>query len=229
MSLRRIASSLAAPLALAALASAAPAAAPNWLATVTLTPAGSHVLGNPRAPHKVTAWISYTCPHCAAFEQASDTPLKQGYLRKGRFALEVRHLLRDPIDATVAQLANCGPKERFFANHTMFFRRQQDWIQPLASATEGQRQRWTTGAYTARRRAIASDFHLYELMEKRGYSRPEIDRCLADDALARRLAAQTAAAVQLGVAGTPSFALDGKLLADTYSWPALEPQLRAAP
>ncbi len=216
-----------AALSLGLIAASASAAAPNWLAAVALTPQNSHVLGNPAAAHKVTAWISYTCPHCAAFERESEVPMRTGYVATGKFSLEVKHLLRDPVDATVAQLANCGPKDKFFANHAMFMRRQAEWIAPMATASSVQRQRWSTGGHAAQRRAIAADFRLYALMEARGYRRTDLDRCLADEALASRLAAQTVEAVKLGFEGTPAFALNGQPLAGTYSWPSLEIQLKA--
>jgi len=222
--LRRIAILLAAVL---GLATAAGGAAPNWLATVALTPQGSHVLGNPAARLKVTAYISYTCPHCAEFERVSDAPLRLGYVAQGKVSFEVKHLLRDPVDATVAQLANCGPKEKFFANHATFMRRQNDWIAPLASATAAQRQRWSSGDHAAQRRAIASDFHLYEIMESRGYRRADLDRCLADEALARRIAGHTVEAEKLGFESTPSFSLNGTPLIGTYSWLTLDAQLKA--
>jgi len=225
MNLRRLIA--AATLCLLALVSvSAPAASPNWLATVTVTPEGSHILGNPKAPVRLTAWISYTCPHCAEFEKVSDAPLRLGYVAQGKVAYEIKHILRDPVDATVAQLVSCGPKERFFGNHSMFFRRQSAWIGTLANSSAAQRERWQTGDYAARRRAIASDFHFYEIMEQRGYRRTDVDRCLGDNALAERLAAQTAEAVRIGFQGTPSFSLGGVPLFGTYSWQELQPQLR---
>jgi len=212
---------------LADLATALSAAAPNWLATVTLTPAGSHVMGNPAAPLKVTAYVSYTCPHCAHFEVESDQPLKTQFIPTGKVSLEIKHLLRDPLDATAAQLANCGPKEKFFGNHAMFMRSQDQWIAVLGNSTEAQRQRWSAGDHTAQRKAIAADLHFTEMMLKRGYTRPQIDACLADEAMAHRLAAHTAEALKLGFEGTPAFSLNGTALFGTNSWGTLEPQLRA--
>lgn len=215
------------PLAALLLLLAFTAAAPDWNTAVVRTPEGSHVKGNPKARVKLVEYLSYTCPHCAHFEAASDAPLRQRYIGAGRVSVEVRHFLRDPIDATVAQLANCGAKEKFFANHSAFLRGQPRWIATLAAATDAQKLRWTSGDYAARRRAIAADFGFYAIMARRGYPRAIADRCLADDALARRLAAQTAEAVRAGVRGTPSFALDGALLNDTHSWDTLLPQIDA--
>ena len=50
----------------AALAQTKPAPR-NWNQTITLTPQGTHLLGNPAAKVRLTQFISYTCPHCAHF------------------------------------------------------------------------------------------------------------------------------------------------------------------
>lgn len=75
--------------------------------------------------------------------------------------------------------------------------------------------------------AIANDFGFYRIMEQRGYDRPTVNRCLADEAMAKRLTAQTQAASNAGVEGTPSFMLDGILLTGTHDWQSLNLQLQA--
>ncbi len=201
----------------------------NWNATVVRTARDSHVLGNPNAKVKLVEYISYTCPHCAHFEQESDAQLRIGFIATGKGSIEVRSFVRDGIDMTVALLTHCGAPSRFFANHSAFLRSQQTWIAPVLAASEGQKARWYSGPLPARMRAIASDLHFYDIMEKRGYSRADTDRCLADTALAGRLAQQTQEAAEKDyVNGTPSFLLNGVPLAGTYSWAALKPQLEAA-
>lgn len=200
---------------------------PNWLATIAVTPAGSHQLGNPAAPVKLIEYVSYTCPHCAQFQRQADAPMRIAYLQPGKVLVEVRHLVRDPVDMTVALLTNCGAPGRFFANHNLFLQSQDRWIAPLASASAAQKARWASGDNASRMRAIAADFGFYAMMERRGYDRPTVNRCLADEAMAKRLAAQTAAAAELGVNGTPSFLLNGLLLTGTYDWSSLDAQLQA--
>lgn len=213
---------------MAVLSVAATRPAVNWNTAVAVTPVGSHVLGNPAAAVKLTEYVSYTCPHCAHFETESSGPLKIGYVRGGKVSVEVRHLVRDPIDLTVAMLANCGSKDKFLINHGMFMRAQDTWMKPMMTASAAQRTRWTSGDLGTRNRAIASDFKFYAMMATRGYDRPSIDRCLADGAMAQRLAKQTQDAQVAGVTGTPSFAINGSLLAGTHEWSVLQPQLDAA-
>ena len=211
--------------ALLSLAATRPAG--NWNARIAVTPAGSHLIGNPAAALRLVEFLSYTCSHCAQFERAASDPLRLFYVTSGRLSLEVRHLVRDPIDLTVAMLTNCGPPGKFVQNHTTFLRRQDTWLARANNAGAAQQARWSTGDALARRRAIADDFGFYPIMQTRGYDRPAVDRCLADEAVARQLAEQTRAAVSLGVQGTPSFALNDELLAGTHDWAALQVHLKA--
>ena len=80
--------------------------ATNWAVTVTETQ-GGHLIGNPQAETKLAEYISYTCGHCAHFAQEGDPVLKMIYVRSGKVSVEIRHLLRDPVD-----LVQPGPCSR---------------------------------------------------------------------------------------------------------------------
>lgn len=209
-------------LAVTAFAVLAIAATGNWNATVAQTE-GGHVLGNPAAKTKLTEFVSYTCPHCAHFEQESEGAIRLGWVQSGKVSVEVRHIVRDPIDLTVAMLTNCGSKDKFFQNHTMFLLSQDKWIGKVQLSLPSQRQRWASGTMASRWRAIASDLGFYEMMESRGYSRVQVDQCLGDEAAATRIAEDSVAnGTKFGVDSTPSFALNGKLLDDVHSWELLQ-------
>lgn len=203
------------------------AATANWNALVARTASGTHVLGNPNAKVKLGEYVSYTCSHCADFHIASEAALRLKYVQSGAVSVEINHVLRDPVDATIAQLVNCGPSSKFLINHSMFLRSQSKWIQGLARSTPAQRNRWYTGDRATRMRAVASDFHFYDMMATRGYDRMTLDKCINDNALAERLAAISAASDKLGVDHTPSFTLNGQLLVGTNGWDLLEPQIAA--
>ena len=212
---------------LGAAALLATGAGKDWNATVERAD-GGHRIGNPDAPATLTEYVSYTCPHCARFTREGEGAIRLAYVGTGKLRLEIRHLVRDPVDLTVAVLTNCGPASRFPQNHSAFMLSQDDWIGRMSTASEAQRQRWTSGALPARLRAIANDFGFYTIMERRGYSRTEADRCLADEAAARRIADTSAADWRIpGITGTPAFAIDGTVLAGTSNWRALETQLNA--
>ena len=229
---------LALPVAIAsaAISTAAPSGKPvpkasakaDWTATVTRTPQGTHVLGNPAAKVRLTEFVSYTCSHCAQYHEAADGALRANFVAPGKAAVEVRHFVRDPVDLTVALLTNCGTPAKFFANHSAFMRGQTKWIGPLSNPSAAQAARWSSGTFAQRTKVIAKDFGFYPIMARRGYTVQQVDKCLADQALADRLAADTDLALRtLRVTGTPSFAIDGAVLAGTHNWELLRPQLDA--
>jgi len=93
----------------------APIAAPagkNWVDMAAETPEGGFRIGNPNAPIKLVEYASHTCPHCAEFSVTGAAPL-DAYVGKGTVSYEIRNLVRDPVDLTVAMLARCGPPEAF--------------------------------------------------------------------------------------------------------------------
>lgn len=195
--------------------------------TVTRT-ANGYRIGNPAAKITLIEWVSYTCPHCGHFAKEADAPLQILYVSSGRVNREIRHIVRDQFDLTAAMLADCGPVEKFPQNHTTLMLSQKDWLTKAENSTPAQRQRWSTGTYAARRRAIASDLGFYEIMRTRGYRRFDLDACLSDDAKAKALADNTQKQYDdFHVTGTPSFAINGVLLAGTHDWSLLQPQIDA--
>jgi protein-disulfide isomerase len=196
----------------------------NWDTVVVETDYG-HRIGNPDAKVKLVEFFSYTCPHCAEFARQGEGAIKLAYLAPGRVSVEYRHLIRDPVDLTVGMLVNCGAVSKFSGNHDAFILGQGRWMGPLASSTAAQQQRWRTPGAVGRR-AIATDFGFYAIMERRGYRRTEVDRCLADEAMASRLAETSAREWDRpGVDSTPSFAINGIVMPGTHTWATLERQL----
>lgn len=229
--IRLIKGALAAAAAFAAGAVLAATAAPakragNWLATVTRTPEAGYVLGNPVAPVKLVEYISYTCPHCAHFEIEAGDQLKLGMVANGKGSVEFRSFLRNPIDVAATLLVQCGATSRFIGNHNAFLRAQEKWLVNAQLAGPAQQQRWMTGDFASRMRAISTDMGFYEIMEGRGYQRPVLDKCLANEALANLVATGTNNAVTKDkVKGTPSFLINGQLQEDVHDWSKLRPKL----
>jgi protein-disulfide isomerase len=198
-----------------------------WAATVTVTGAGAHTLGNPQAKARLVEYMSYTCPHCAAFEGEAGLALRNDYVATGKASWEIRHFLLNPIDMTVAMLTNCLPANRFFAAHREFLVTQPLWIVHLNQLTDAQRKAWENGTLPARMNAIASDMQLYPIIAKFGLTRAAAQACFANTALQTRLEKQTEFAEPLGVNGTPSFFVNDQLQ-DTNSWPTIAPKLAKA-
>lgn len=201
---------------------AASAATGNWLATVERTPT-SHIVGNPDASVTITEYVSYTCPHCRDFAMRGEEIIKLAYIQPGKLRFEYRHVAFNPVDLTATMLARCGEPEKFPGNHKALLTAQPQFNALYRLATKSQTDRWNYGDPAARRRAVASDLNLYEILERRGYSRPELDTCLADQALADRIeAAIEADNAEYGPIGTPSFLVNGQMLEGVHDWPALK-------
>lgn len=199
---------------------AAPAKPANWSTRVTVTANGSHMLGNPNAPVKVTEYISYTCSHCAALHKEGDPVLRDKILPGGKVSVTVSHLMRDPIDMTIAMLTPCGQPSAFFAHHNAFMSSQDVWLQKAINMPRETQARWYQGTPTERMQAISSDLGFYQIMARFGMSKAKVDQCLANQSQLANLQAQLAETRALGVTGTPSFAI-GKNLLPGHNWESL--------
>lgn len=201
-------------------------AARDWNATVTRTPAGAFVVGNPKAKVRLVEYLSLTCGHCAQFSAEAWGPLKAHYIGKGLVSLEVRHALRDGFDVTASLLSVCeGPKGYFDAIETVLAK-QGEWA-PRAGSF--QQEGIEARPMDQRMMAYANGAGLDLLFAGRGMARARMAACLSDAAEQKMLAAMAKEAwSQRKIGGTPAFLIDGVFQQDVASWEALEPRLKAA-
>ena len=197
-----------------------PAPGANWNARVGVTADGSHTLGNPEAPIKLTEYVSYTCPHCAHFHREADAALRLTLIPKGQVQVTVTNILRNPIDVTVAMLTSCGDPKRFWVRHNAFMGTQDKWLPRIEKLSREQQMRWYQGDMAAGLRAVASDLGFYARVQQWGLTRAQADRCLSSKAMLEKLKQQQAAAQELGIDSTPSFTLNGKVQ-DFHDWDSL--------
>lgn len=197
----------------------------NWQNTVKRTDRG-HLIGDPEAGTTLVEFISYTCPHCADFAARGEPPLDVVLLGPGKLNVEVRPVIRNGLDLAVTLLANCGAPAQFKVRHRALILSQADWLGKAYAAPKTQQAVWQRGDKAGRTNA-ASALGLTAMLAAKGQSKAELDACVADDAAAKKLLQNDEAdATEFGVNSTPSFAMDGKLLADVHSWDALYPLLR---
>jgi protein-disulfide isomerase len=91
---------------------AAPAGT-KWADTVTVTPEGGYMIGNPDAPLKLVEYASHTCGVCATFSKTGKQPLNDKYVASGVVSFEQRETFLNSFDLVIARLAQCGTKEQF--------------------------------------------------------------------------------------------------------------------
>ncbi|MEQ1688649.1 MAG: thioredoxin domain-containing protein, partial [Sphingopyxis sp.] len=204
------------------------AARSNYASLVTRGENGSHILGNPYAPTKLTEYVSYTCPHCAHFTAETSALMRSRYVAPGTVSVEIRHIVRDPIDMAMAAAANCGAPARFFSRHEALMAQQSAILARVQALPNATLQAWGQGEATTRLRRVADDSGVTDWMRLRGFTPAQVNTCLADVALQNRLIAMGNAGTAAGVTGTPNFAINGALLPGVYSWAALSGPLAAA-
>jgi protein-disulfide isomerase len=192
----------------------------NWNSAIGTTADGSHTLGNPAAPIKLTEFVSYTCPHCAHFHRDSDPFLRMTLIPKGQIQITVTNLLRNPVDLTIAMLASCGDPNRFWVRHNAFMATQDQWLPKAEKMNREQQMRWYQGAMVDRMRAVANDFGFYDTVGQWGIDRAQADQCMGDKAMLEKLRQQQEEAKTLGIRGTPTFVLNGQVQ-EVHDWQGL--------
>lgn len=244
---RRIAlAALAAPLALALAAcgsdAASEAGAPKgepiaaipapagkvWAETVTVTPEGGYLMGNPDAPLKLVEYASLTCPHCAEFAEKASATLRDKYVASGVVSYELRNQIHDGLDLTMATIARCGAPESFHALSEQVWLNLPAIVEQAQANEAGMAAAMKTEDQTKRYKAIADAAGLTEFFAARGISSEQAATCLADPAKPEQIVKQSETQTkELQVDGTPTFFLNGTKL-DAKSWGELEPILQGA-
>lgn len=198
-----------------------------WVDIAAETPEGGFVVGNPDAPIKLIEYASHTCGGCAGFAATAVEPLKEKYISTGVVSFEVRNLIRDGLDLTIAQLARCGDASSFqpladqaWANLGQFIENANENSDAMAAAEQAdEKDRYV---------AIAEATGLFDFFAARGISRDQATTCLSDPAKATEIFERSRAqADELGVNATPTFFVNGTNIG-SHSWETLEPILQRA-
>jgi protein-disulfide isomerase len=196
----------------------------NWSATIARTERG-HLIGNPEAKTRLIEFVSYTCGHCANFAMEGEPAIDLTLLMQGKIAVEVRPVIRNAIDLTVTLLAQCGDPAGFKDRHRAFMYGHNQWMAKLQNAPQSQQQIWARADKVSRMNA-ASALGFADILVQRGMSITQVNACVMNDNAAQKLIdAGTADRIEFKIEGTPSFALDGKLLDKVHNWAALYPVL----
>ena len=203
-------------------------AAVNHATHIALGEGGSHIIGNPAARVQVTEYVSYTCSHCAHFSETSSQPLTTRYVAPGRVKVEIRHLVRDPIDMAMAVAANCGPQTGFYRRHTALMGQQTAILARAQALPDATIEQWRNLPLERRLQRVADDLGISAWMRGQGLTAAQANACLGDTALQQRLMTMTNGAIAAGVAGTPSFAINGQLQPSVHDWPTLATALDRA-
>lgn len=200
-----------------------------WRDTVTVTPAGGHLVGNPNAPIRLVEYGSLTCPTCAAFSVEGMEPLMAKYVDSGRVSFELRNFaVHGPVDIVLARMARCGAPEAVVPLSDQVWQNLQTLTGPLQANQTAAEQAMNL-PMNQRFAALAEVGNFYEFFASRGVSEDQAKACLSDVPSLETLANQTETyGTEDKVTGTPTFTLNGRKLDGVTGWATLEPELQRA-
>ncbi|MDZ5646303.1 thioredoxin domain-containing protein [Nitrospirillum sp. BR 11828] len=85
------------------------------------------VLGDTKAPIVVDEYASFTCPHCAHFEEAFLPRLKADFIDTGQVQLVFHDFPLDQLAFAAEMAARCLPADRYTAAKGLIFKTQAQW------------------------------------------------------------------------------------------------------
>jgi len=219
-----------AAVALAGGVQAAPAKrAVDWTRTIATTPAGSYVMGNPRAKVKLVEYLSLTCSHCAAFAAEGLPALKRDYIARGLVSLEIRNAVRDGFDFAGVMLSRCAGPAGYFPASERILATQAAWIPKAEAYGQAQAGKPETGGEAEAIAGMARAVGFDTIVQARGVTPARAKACLTDPKATATVTAMAAEAFGgTKIPGTPAFLINGTLAPDTSSWATLQPKLAAA-
>jgi protein-disulfide isomerase len=207
-----------------------PPANGDWSTVVAQTAQGGFRMGNPDAKVKLVEYGSMTCPHCAEFDEAGVQPLIDKYVKNGQVSFEFRNYVRDPFDIAASLIARCNGSKSFFPLTTALFEDQSEWVGKLQALPQSQLESLTNLGPDRQFVEIAKASGLQQWAAMRGVPEAKSSQCLTDQNAVNQLVQMNSDATTEypQLPGTPSFAINGRLLENTVTWAQLEPKIREA-
>lgn len=197
----------------------------DWTRTIARTAEGGYVMGNPNAAVKLVEFVSLTCPACAEFSRTGVPPLTAQHVRSGRVSFELRNFVLNPYDAAAAMLSRCAPTQNYFALSGEYLATQAEWMGRARALSQAQLAEVEALPEQQRLGRLARLIGLDRIAARHGVNAQQAQACLDDEAGLQRLIELRQAADALGVHGTPSFLVNGRLV-DAHHWAGIEPLLR---
>lgn len=149
-------------------------------------------LGNPEASVVMVEYSSFTCPHCANFNQGAFQQIKENFIDTGQILYLKREVYFDRFGLWAAMVARCGGESRYHGLVELIYQTQSTWAGSSDPA------------------AVANN--LRRLGRQAGMSDDEVNACLEDADKALELTEfYQANAETYGIRSTPSFVINGEL------------------
>lgn len=150
-----------------------------------------YLMGSPDAPVEVSEFIDYQCPACENFETIQFPAVQQQLIATGMVRWRARDFPLDmhPHARVAAHAVACAnDQDKFWEMHRMLYARQSEWS-PARNAA---------GRFSDYAKAVGLDVGRY-------------DECMKSAKFAGRIQASVEEGSKLGVTGTPTFLIGGRL------------------
>ena len=189
------------------------------------------MMGNPNAKVKLIEIGSLSCPHCQAFEEEGVPTLIGKYVKAGTVSWEFRpYIIHGPVDMAANLIVRCNGLKTFFPLVQAAYKDQPVWMAKIQAAPQdklNEIQNLPTDKVFV---AMASLLGLQDWAAARGLPQAKSNQCLSDQKMIDHEVQVTSDVNSQypDFEGTPSFIINGKMLAKTASWDKLQPQLDAA-
>jgi protein-disulfide isomerase len=150
------------------------------------------VIGNPDAPVEIIEYSSFTCPHCANFNQGVYRQIYDAYVATGQVRYVKREVYFDAYGLWAGLVARCGGPDRYSGMIEMLYADQRGW----AGQNDGA--------------AVAAS--LRRIGRRAGMTDDQMNACLEDrDMATAMMETYRVNADAHGIRSTPSFVINGTL------------------
>lgn len=201
----------------------------NWSETVSLTPEGGYLMGNPDAPVKLVEYASLTCPHCRDFSRDATMTLRDNYVKSGKLSWEFRSFALNPIDVAATLLATCQEPGAVFKLVEQTYAEQDKWVLPFQKLSQEEQNKIAAMPESQQFLGLAKAGDLDGFYRVRGLPAAKAEACLTDKAKIDAIVAMRDRGIKEDkVEGTPTFLINGEKVDEPPSWTALEPVIRKA-
>lgn len=167
-------------------------------ATIPLELADGTAIGRADAPVVIEAFEDFGCSHCLHFTATIEPHLFEEYVARGKVRFVYRYFPLQQVTGLAAIAAQCAAEQdRFWEYHKLLF---------IAQAEANNKSGPGLGI------AFGPD-GLRTVAERAGLDSAGFEACVAGDAVFNTVQGDLREANSLGLRGTPSFVINGEVLA----------------
>lgn len=155
------------------------------------TPRGPNMIGNTEATVTIIEYSDYQCPYCLRFHTTIFPELVKQYVDTGKVKYSFKHFpFLTPESAVAAQAAECAADQQRFWDYHNYLYAERERTGQLAATKE----------------------MLIEYAGALNLNTETFSKCLNEDLTLDRVRQDAQEGQKVGVRGTPSFLINGKLI-----------------